>query len=380
MVNIFWLVLFMGVIGALIGGITNAVAIRMLFRPHRAHYIGKWRIPFTPGLIPKRKAELARQIGKVVEEHLLTPESIEQKIAAPEFRQEVEAFLQTEARKWIRSDITMADILQKGQIPHPDSIIKEHLYKWIDSKYMIVKEFYLDQPVKESLPAEWLDKAEAKIPDISAYILKKGTNYFSSEEGRYRVKRMTNDFLSEWGRLGSMIRMVVGNTSLEEKIRLEMIKFLTSPGAKDLVDTVLKNEWDKAIDWKWSRVFEQLSDEKALEKVKTFTISQLDLNSFFKKPIADYLAPFEEKVAGTFIPKVAEKGLQKAVERIPSVMQKLKIDGIIRGQIEAFSTERLERIVLEIAHRELKMITWLGALLGGLIGILQAAVMTALPI
>lgn len=378
--NVFWLVLFMGVIGALIGGITNAVAIRMLFRPHRAHYIGKWRIPFTPGLIPKRKAELARQIGKVVDEHLLTPKSIEQKIAGPEFRQEVEAFLQTEARKWLRSDITIADILQKGQIPQPDSIIKEHLYKWIDSKYMTVKEFYRDQPVKESLPAEWLDRAEGKIPDISAYILTKGTNYFSSEEGRYRVKRMTNDFLSEWGRLGSMIRMVVGNTSLEEKIRLEMVKFLKSPGAKDLVDTVLKNEWDKVIDWKWSRIFEQLSDEKALEKVKTFTISQLDLNSFLKNPISDYLALFEEKVTGTFIPKVAEKGMQKAVERIPSIMEKIKIDGIIRGQIEAFSTERLERIVLEIAHRELKMITWLGALLGGLIGLLQALIMMAFSI
>lgn len=378
--NVFWLVLFMGVIGALIGGITNAVAIRMLFRPHKAHYIGKWRIPFTPGLIPKRKAELARQIGKVVDEHLLTPESIEQKIAGSEFRQEIESSLQTEARKWLRSDVTIADILQKGQIPHPDSMIKAHLHNWIDSKYMTIKEFYRDQPVKESLPAEWLDRAETKIPDISAYILTKGTNYFSSEEGHYRVKRMTNDFLSEWGRLGSMIRMVVGNTSLEEKIRLEMIKFLRSPGAKDLVDTILKNEWNKVMDWKWSHVFEQLSDENALEKVKTFTISQLDLNNFFKKPISDYLAPFEEKVAGTFIPKVAEKGIQKAVERIPSIMQKLKIDGIIREQIEAFSTERLERIVLEIAHRELKMITWLGALLGGLIGILQALIMMVLPI
>ena len=45
----------------------------MLFRPHRPIYIGKFQVPFTPGLIPKRRDELAVQLGKMVVEHLLTP-------------------------------------------------------------------------------------------------------------------------------------------------------------------------------------------------------------------------------------------------------------------------------------------------------------------
>ena len=48
----------------------------MLFRPHRPIYIGKFQVPFTPGLIPKRRDELAVQLGKMVVEHLLTPEGI----------------------------------------------------------------------------------------------------------------------------------------------------------------------------------------------------------------------------------------------------------------------------------------------------------------
>ena len=52
----------MAFIGALIGGITNHLAIKMLFRPHEAKYIGSWRVPFTPGLIPKRRDELAATV------------------------------------------------------------------------------------------------------------------------------------------------------------------------------------------------------------------------------------------------------------------------------------------------------------------------------
>ena len=40
------------VIGGIIGLITNGLAIKMLFRPYKEIYIGKFRLPFTPGLIP----------------------------------------------------------------------------------------------------------------------------------------------------------------------------------------------------------------------------------------------------------------------------------------------------------------------------------------
>lgn len=378
--NIFWLILFMGVIGAVIGGVTNAVAIRMLFRPHTARYIGKWRVPFTPGLIPKRKSELAKQVGKIVDEHLLTAESIEEKLNEPEFRGEIEAVLQAEAKKLIRADITVADMLKKMHFPNAGAQMEAKLNEWIDHKYTAIKDYYVDQTVKESLPAEWLDRAEAKIPEISSYILTKGADYFSSEEGRYRVKRMTDDFLAEWGKFGSMIQMVLGNTSLEDKIRPEIVKFLTSPGTKDLLDTLLKNEWEKVIEWKWSDVLEHLSDEKAIQRAKTFVAGQLDLETVLNQPISAYAKPFEEKVVSTLIPEVTDKGIAKVAKRIPSMMEKLKIADIVRRQIEAFSTERLEMIVLDITHRELKMITLLGALLGGIIGIFQALIVMAFPV
>lgn len=65
-------------VGGVIGYITNDLAIRMLFRPRRAIYIGKFHVPFTPGLIPSQKSRIARSIGKVVSEQLLNEETLRQ--------------------------------------------------------------------------------------------------------------------------------------------------------------------------------------------------------------------------------------------------------------------------------------------------------------
>lgn len=63
-------------IGALIGYCTNYVAIKMLFLPRRALHIGKWRLPMTPGVIPKNKARLATAVGNAVSDRLITRQDI----------------------------------------------------------------------------------------------------------------------------------------------------------------------------------------------------------------------------------------------------------------------------------------------------------------
>ncbi len=49
------------IVGAIIGYTTNWLAIKMLFKPpHEAKYIGKLKVPFTPGLIPRERERIAR--------------------------------------------------------------------------------------------------------------------------------------------------------------------------------------------------------------------------------------------------------------------------------------------------------------------------------
>lgn len=72
-------IIFMTAIGALIGWFTNYLAIEMLFRP-----LNPVTIPLINyqiiGLIPKRRAELAKKIGEVVEEELVSVEEILDKL------------------------------------------------------------------------------------------------------------------------------------------------------------------------------------------------------------------------------------------------------------------------------------------------------------
>lgn len=65
-------------LGGVIGYITNDLAIRMLFRPRREIRIGKWRVPFTPGLIPRQRERIAASIGSVVSSELLDPATLRQ--------------------------------------------------------------------------------------------------------------------------------------------------------------------------------------------------------------------------------------------------------------------------------------------------------------
>ncbi len=66
--------------GAVIGYITNDIAIRMLFRPHQPKYILGIHIPFTPGIIPKEKSRIAASIGKAISENLMNREVLEKSL------------------------------------------------------------------------------------------------------------------------------------------------------------------------------------------------------------------------------------------------------------------------------------------------------------
>ncbi len=72
--------------GAAIGYITNAIAIKMLFRPLTEKRIFGIRVPLTPGIIPKQRGNLAESIADMVSTHLLTDEAVRKQINSPDFQ------------------------------------------------------------------------------------------------------------------------------------------------------------------------------------------------------------------------------------------------------------------------------------------------------
>ena len=66
------------VIGAVIGYFTNYIAVKMLFRPYYPIKAGRFTLPFTPGIIPRRKNALAEAVGRAVGSSLLGEGEIKQ--------------------------------------------------------------------------------------------------------------------------------------------------------------------------------------------------------------------------------------------------------------------------------------------------------------
>lgn len=80
--------LFLPPVGGLIGWLTNRLAIRLLFYPHNP-----WRVPLLKwqlqGILPKRRAQLARTIGEALERELLSAGDLVQYLAKPGLREEL---------------------------------------------------------------------------------------------------------------------------------------------------------------------------------------------------------------------------------------------------------------------------------------------------
>jgi len=72
-----WLLSGPPIVGGIIGYFTNDIAIRMLFRPYRPIFIGKYQLPFTPGVIPRNQGKLAKRISDSIMGTLLTPDELQ---------------------------------------------------------------------------------------------------------------------------------------------------------------------------------------------------------------------------------------------------------------------------------------------------------------
>jgi len=73
--NVMTKLMIMGFVGATIGWMTNVIAIKLMFRPINPIRIKPFKMEIQ-GLIPKRKAEIAKSIGEVIESELISIEEI----------------------------------------------------------------------------------------------------------------------------------------------------------------------------------------------------------------------------------------------------------------------------------------------------------------
>ncbi|MED2012759.1 DUF445 domain-containing protein [Bacillus wiedmannii] len=358
-------------LGAIIGGFTNHLAIKMLFRPHRPIYIGKFQVPFTPGLIPKRRDELAVQLGKMVVEHLLTPEGIGKKLTNEEFQKGLIHWAQVEVDKVMMNEQSLRQMLEQWNVAHVEKEAIEKIEHVITEKIEEFLEEYYTYTWEQALPHSVHEKIENAIPNVSVFILGRATQFFESEEGKARLSKMIDDFFASRGTLLNLVGMFLGNVSVVDRVQPEVIKFLGQDGTKQLLTDVLQKEWEKLKGRDVKEVETFVEKEMIVSSILSAVKVEETVSKFLNQSVQQVCEPVRETIMEKVVPSAVTKGLKWGTENVASILKNLHLAEIVQQEVSTFSTERLEDLVLSITKNELKMITYLGALLGGMIGIVQ---------
>jgi uncharacterized membrane protein YheB (UPF0754 family) len=97
-------------VGALIGWLTNYLAIKMLFRPRQPRVIFGLLLQ---GVIPRRQRDLALKIGEVVEEELLKSEDILSAIDTEEVRAHLTVVIGMRLDRFLREKVFRGEFLSE---------------------------------------------------------------------------------------------------------------------------------------------------------------------------------------------------------------------------------------------------------------------------
>ena len=85
------------------------------------------------------------------------------------------------------------------------------------------------------------------------------------------------------------------------------------------------------------------------------------------------IGTYARRIVGKEAAAVVDQATQRIKERVQS---DIKLGELVRNKMNQFDTEQLERIVVRVASTELRAIELLGGVLGFMIGLFQAAILT----
>lgn len=368
-------ILLLAIVGAFIGGITNHLAIKMLFRPYKALYIGKFRVPFTPGVIPKRHEEISVQLGNLVMQHLITAEGIEKRFLDERFK----SVIQSKVISWVDRYLeekrpNKEDLLAHFPIDQLSKNVEEELINRISSFVTKKIDQYKFEDLETILPLDLSLKIEEGLPDLSRHIATSVRDYIQTDEAKGAIKGQLDKFFEGRGMLGSMLNMFLGNQSLIDFIYPDLIKFLERPQVQLAIHQFLEKEWKKIKAMTLEDISQKFSLEDQAQTIIRRLIQLSPLRQVIENP-GESLAEWREPITKTLIPIGLTVLLKKASKEAANLLQSLELDTLVSDQVREFSMKELENVILMISKKEFKMITYLGAFLGGLIGLIQAFLM-----
>lgn len=283
-------------IGAVIGYCTNWLAVKMLFHPLKPVTVGKYTLPFTPGIIPKRKGALAKALGMAVGENLFTKEDIQ---------------------KMFLEENTKTSIV--------DGMVKQVEAVWMET----LEEFLGKFTTKETIERKKEDVAEVVTLKIRQGILSLDMGKLIAEGGSSVLKEKLQ---------GGMFAFFLNDdfiNSLAEPIGRQVENYIEDHGQEILYPMVV-NQMDELLGMKVEE-----------------TVHMLGVD--FTKVRTGMEAVYDVLVA----------------ENIEKLLHNFDIAGSVQKKVEEMDVADLEVLVLSVMKKEMDTLVNLGALIGGVIGVLN---------
>lgn len=312
-------------VGSVIGYITNALAIRMLFRPHRARYLFGHRIPFTPGIIPKEKGRIAASVGGSISANLMNDEVMEKSLLSEELLGKlsngIDHFFDAQRRNTETLRAFLTHYLSEKEID-------EAAEKGGDDLTQLLYRKLADSDVGDKI-------AHASV----AHVMAKMQHFGSGLSGGQRREGIGD-------LIGKGIRKIFGQSGADATSQL--VSSLAEPVEHALASNI-------------NEILRNNSREIVGDLISTET------KSLMVRRVCDLLAGKDhelEQVRDSLV-QVYVKMIR---ERLPRMLAAVDISKIIEDRINELDMAEAERLILEVMDNELRAIVWLGAGLGFLMG------------
>ena len=308
-------------LGGVIGYITNDIAIRMLFRPHKAKYIMGVHIPFTPGIIPKEKGRIADAIGGVISENLMNKDVLERYLLSDDMvgkvRSAVEEFIETQKHNTENVKEFLGHYLSDDEIATISQNVNESITKQTYTKLS-------DTSVGEKVAHIAIDHVAEKLSIDGAQELLAGIG------GAMRG-------------LGGMAAGLFGGN-----IVARFLGMLREPAEHFLaknINTMLRDNGEKIVS----------------------NMIGGEVDNFLNKPVSNLLEGHEEQLVQA-VNTIESIYRSIITEHLPKILQSIDISKIVRERINEMDVNETEKLIFMVMDKELKAIVWLGALLGMIMG------------
>lgn len=377
-----WLYMLVTIAGsAFVAGITNHYAIKMLFYPRKSMYIGKWHVPFTPGLIPKRRNDIAKSLGNVVAEYLVTPEGIQEFLLRNSF--------QTQAVEKIKQVFL--------QLADSQSPLREIVLRWIPEerweslkleiahagrsaansalRSLWEKQEFGSRQLKEVVPG-WTEENRSRWSKKAAeLVITSLEDELLSSAGQKLLTKLAGELVEKTGGfLGAMAAIFVDEDKLVRKLTPVLLRTLHGQELRGQLTALIEDKLEQFGEQQIDELLELMLEQEPLEWLN----DQME-----RLPMETWIRSIEQMEAGqlmtplratadVWIPSITGKSIELISRLLPVAFQAIQLPSLVQEQVEKFPVERLEEIILSLSGKEFRAITWFGALMGGMIGLLQS--------